>query len=509
MRRRIVSLWFPRLATDRLARERGPDRAGRPLAVTVEAGSRILLAGVDRIAEEAGLAPGMTLADARAVAAHLVTVPADSRAEVALLLRLGRWCGRYTPMVAADGADGLALDVTGCAHLLGGEAAMLADMTDRLERLGFAVSGALADTAGAARAVARFGRPGTVVPPGSTARTLERLPVVALGLDRESAAALVHLGLRRIGDLYGLPRGSLAARFGRDTVLRLDRALGHAAEPFDSLRDRAAPCERIAFAEPIGTRADIDAALAHLLECLCAGLERQGTGARRLELACHRVDGSAQMAVVGTARPLRDMAALARLFRDRLDGIDPGFGIEAMILSAPGVERQAAAQDRLDAVRDAAGGDATAALVERLGNRFGFNTVRRPIPVDSHLPDRAWYARPAVEAADGAAGWTVGILRPPRMLRRPEAVEAETGKVAEDEASAALSPPAAFRWRGRRHVVRHAEGPERIAPEWWRAGAGGTSGSCDYWRVEDGDGRRYWLCRSGRPPQWRLHGLFA
>jgi len=506
MRRRIVSLWFPRLATDRIVRDRGADRAARPLAVTAETGNRILLTAVDCVAEEAGLAPGMTLADARAVAADLATVPADPRAEAALLSRLARWCGRYTPMVATGGLDGLLLEVTGCAHLFGGETAMLTDMMERLGRLGFAVSGALADTAGAAWAVARFGRPGTVVPPGAAARALDRLPVAALGLDRETASGLAHLGLRRIGDLYGLPRGSLAARFGRETVLFLDRALGHAAEPFESLRDGSPPSERIAFAEPIGARSDIDAALAHLLERLCAGLERRGAGARRLELACHRVDGSAQMVAVGTARPLRDTAALARLFRDRLDVIDPGFGIEAMILSAPGIERQAATQERLDAARGPAGADAAAALVERLGNRFGFDAVRRAEPVDSHLPERAWRARPAVTPADGTSGWAGAVLRPPRMLRRPEPVEVEPQ---DDGGTPALSPPAAFRWRGRRHVVCRADGPERITPEWWRAEATRQPGPRDYWRIEDVEGRRYWLCRSGQPSQWRLHGLFA
>lgn len=507
MRRRFVSLWFPRLATDRVARDRGAAWSARPAATTAECGNRILLTGINRAAEEAGLAPGMTLADARAVVAGLATVPAEPAAEAELLGRLGRWCGRYTPLVARDGPDGLFLDVTGCAHLFGGEAALLRDVMARLDRLGFAVSAALADTAAAARAVARFAAPGTVVPPGSAARALERLPVAALGLDRESAAGLAHLGLRRIGDLYGLPRGSLAARFGRATVLQLDRALGHAAEPFDSLRDDAIPRERIAFAEPIGARSDIDTALGHLLGRMAARLERAGRGARRLELACHRVDGTAQMVAVGTARPLRDVAALARLFRERLDHLDPGFGIEAMILCAPGVERQAPAQETLDAARAAADADGIASLVERLGNRFGFDAVLRATPIDSHLPDRAWRLRPAAMAGEpggAAAVWSTAILRPPRLLRRPEPVQAEPGAEAHD-----LVPPAAFRWRGRRHVVRRAEGPERIAPEWWRADAHWASGARDYWCVEDEAGRRFWLCCTGRPRCWHLHGLFA
>ena len=513
MKRRFVSLWFPRLATDRLARERGRQvprdhgshPAGRPVAATVEIGNRVLLAAVDHAAEGAGLAPGMSLADARAIVADLRVLPADPRADAALLARLGRWCGRWTPLVAADGPDGLTLDCTGCAHLFGGEAAMLADMTGRLSRLGFAVAGALADTAGAARALARFGKPGAIAPPGGTARALERLPVAALGLDRDSAAGLATLGLRRIGDLYGLPRGSLAARFGRHTVQRLDRALGHAAEPFAALREEGMPREHIAFAEPVGTRGDIDAALEHLLELLNNRLERRGLGARRLELAFHRVDGTAQFIVIGTARPLRDPVALARLFRDRLDGVDPGFGIEAMLLSAPATDRLAETQAALEDARAAA--DGMAALVERLGNRFGFAALRRAVPVDSHLPERAWLAMPAVDgdpAADAGA-WPSGLPRPARLFPRPEPVEAEAGF----ETAAIVPPPAAFRWRGRRHVLHRAQGPERIAPEWWRDDPVWRDGVRDYWRVEDEQGRRFWLYRGGRPPGWHLHGLFA
>jgi protein ImuB len=218
MKKRIVSIWFPRLATDRIQRQRGAQWAARPLAAVVEAGNRIMLAGINRAAEQAGLAPGMTLADARAVAAHLATVPADARAQAALLARLARWGARYTPIAAPDGVDGLFLDITGCAHLFGGEADMLADMTGRLEGFGFAVTAGLADTPGAAWALARYGGSGTIARPGGTARALERLPVGALRLDREVAASLAHLGLRRIGDLYGMPRGSLAARFGQQSA---------------------------------------------------------------------------------------------------------------------------------------------------------------------------------------------------------------------------------------------------------------------------------------------------
>ena len=501
MKRRFVSIWFPRLATDRIQRQRGAEWAARPLAAVVETGNRIMLAGVNRAAEQAGLAPGMTLADARAVTAYLATAPADIGAQAALLARLARWCGRYTPIAAPDGTDGLFLDIAGCAHLFGGEAVMLADMTERLEAFGFATGAAVADTPGAAWALARHGGAGTIAPPGGTARALERLPVGALRLDREVAASLIQLGLRRIGDLYGIPRGSLAARFGQRTVLLLDRALGHAREAIGNSHRPARPRARIAFAEPIGARTDIDAALAYLLGDLCRKLEGAGQGARRLELIFHRVDGTAQMVAIGTVRPLRDEAALARLFRDRLDKVEPGFGIEAMVLAATAAEvlapTQAALEDRHGA------GNGAEALIDRLGNRFGFDAVRRPALQDSHLPDRAWRGMPAdaPPLAGTAADGRRIPPRPARLFPVPEPVEAEDGT--------ADGPPASFRWRGRRHRVAAAEGPERIAPEWWRDDPAWATGPRDYWRLEDAAGRRFWLCRVGAPPQWHLHGLFG
>ena len=504
MKKRIVSLWFPRLTTDRIQRQRGVEWASRPLATVVESGSRIMLAGVTRSAEQAGLVPGMALADARAVVAELATVPADIGAEAALLARLARWCGRYTPIVAIDGTDGLFLDVTGCAHLFGGETKMVEDMMGRLEALGFSAAAALADTPGAAWALARFGSPGTVAPPGAMARALERLPVGALRLDRQVAAGLAQSGLRRIGDLYGMPRGAIAARFGSISVLRLDQALGHAEEPLRSFRPVAMPRERIAFAEPIGKRSDIDMALRHLLVGLSASMECTGRGARRLELAFHTVDGAVQVLIVGTARALRDADVLARLFRDKLDGVDPGFGIEAMVLSAPANEPLAPAQGRLDEGRDEA---VAAVLIDRLGNRFGFDKVNYAVPVDSHSPDRAWRRRPALSGGKPEEGavWPTRPLRPVRMFSHPHPVEAEVPA----EAAAEGGPLAAFRWRGRRHAVRRAEGPERIAPEWWRLDPAWASGARDYWRIEDETGRRFWLSHTVRRPEWRLHGLFG
>jgi protein ImuB len=475
-------------------------------------GGRRVVVALDRAAERAGLAPGMPLADARAVEPGLVAVEADPAADARALDGLADWCGRYTPWVGLDSPDGLVLDVTGCAHLLGGEAALVADLLRRVRGFGYHARAALADTAAAAWALARFGPRGQgPVPPGRGRDALAPLPVAALRLDPATAAALGRLGLRRVGDLLDLPRASLATRFGAALVRRLDQALGRAADPVSPRRPVPPHAARLAFAEPISARASIDAALGRLLADLCRGLELAGRGARRVELSCFRADGRVERAGIGTARPVREPARLARLFAERLDRLDPGPGFDAMTLLA---EAEPQAPDQIALEGRGWGGapapltpssEALADLVDRLGNRLGPDRVHRPVPRASWWPERAVepgppLAPPPVPPAGGAP-WPRDRPRPVRLLRVPEPVEA-MAPVPDD-------PPVMFRWREAVHHVRRAEGPERIEPEWWRE----LAETRDYYRVEDGQGRRFWLFRAGlhlpgRHPRWFLHGVF-
>lgn len=529
MTRRVISLWLPRLATDRLRRagsgqaEAAP--SDRPLVLTTEAHGRRLLAAVDAAAAMAGLSPGMPLADAQALVPGLDVRPVEPAAEAALLARLAEWCGRYTPWTAVEGRDGIWLDVAGCAHLFGGEAALLDDLLARIRRFGFAARAALAATPGAAWALARHGaghadRP-VVVPPDGTAAAIAPLPVAALRLAPDAVDTLDRLGLRTVGDLCALPRPSLAARFGEAAVRRLDQALGRVAEPISPQRP-AAPFEaRLAFAEPIGHPDDIARGLRRLLEDLERRLERAGRGGRRLELTLFRVDGSVRRSAIGTARAVRAPDHLARLFAERLASLDPGFGIETMVLSATATEtlapRQAEAAGLGTGGLGAAGAppDSLAALLDRLGNRLGFGRISRLRPVDSHLPERAQRLVPAgLPPSLPPPGGRVGVggdrrTRPLRLLRDPEPAVPLTPE-GEDGA-----PPAVFRWRRRVHQLRRAEGPERIAPEWWQRDRGRAGGTRDYWRVEDAEGRRLWLYREGAREggegegRWLVQGLFA
>lgn len=470
----------------------------------------------------------MTLADARAVLPDLVTLPSDARADAAMMERLARWCGAYTPWVSLEGPDGLWLDVTGCAHLRGGEQALLDDLLERLKGYGFSVRGALADTPGAAWALARCGEERAVVPSGKTRDALAPLPAAALRLDSETLSKLSRLGLRRIGDLYALPRISLANRFRLEVVQRLDQALGRLAEPITPRPHERPYRERIAFPEPLVQASDIAEALKLLLQRLCTRLRQAHYGCRSLEFHCHRVDGATQSLEIGTARPMRDPKQLARLFAEHLGGLDPAFGFEALVLKASGVEPLGAIQEAItvgeegdgEASAGTADESGTAHLIDRLGNRLGFDRVLRLQAVASYLPERAYRALPASESLSAGvhadevenddSQHKTRPLRPIRLLQRPEQVETLSLLPPGEPGM----PPAVFRWRRIRHRVRAAEGPERLTPEWWQGDPGWRGGTRDYWRVEDEAGGRFWLyregpLRSGVPVTWFLHGFFA
>lgn len=516
-------------------------------------GGRALLAAVDEAAAAAGLVPGMALADARALIPDLAVRLADPAGDAAALARLAEWCSRYSPWVAVDGADGLFIDVTGCAHLFGGEAALLADLGHRLGRLGHGVRPALADTPGAAWAAARFAGPrfgadgaaeGAILPPGTTREAIAGLPVAALRLGAALAAELERLGLKTVADLYPLPRAALLRRFGPEPGRRLDQALGRIEEPINPRLPASPRVARLAFAEPVIEAEGIAAALDRLLTVLCRHLATEALGARRLRLALYRVDGGLQRFTVGTSRPNRDALSLRRLFAAALERVDPGFGIEAMVLMAEAAEpldplqmvlAEAGAGAPSPAERpvpeaDAAAATGTAsaatidtevglpsstaepvaktlppavdpvalaALADRFANGREPAPLARPALCESHLPERAVLEVRAFARAAGS--WPDAARRPVRLLACPEPVETEP---ASPEAL-----PTSFRWQARPHHIRMAEGPERIAPEWWRPAA--SPGTRDYYRVEDSEGRRFWLYRDAAAARWYLHGLFA
>jgi len=455
----------------------------------------------------------MPLAEAQALVPGLAIAEADPAGDAAALARLAVWCLRYTPLTAPDPPDGVWLDITGCAHLAGGETALLEELIARLARAGIAARAGLADTPGAAHALARFAAdPLAIAAPGRSAESLAPLPVAALRLDEDSTALLRRLGLETIGALLAAPRAPFTRRFGPALLRRLDQALGRAPEPLAPATPPEAPQHRLAFAEPLLTAEALAAAIGTLAGTVCARLDRTGQGALRLDLIIERVDGSVQALRVGTASPTRDPGHLARLLRERLERVDPGFGVEAMRLVVSLAAALPAEQQRAPLHGEAPAPD-LAPLIDRLQNRFGAGHVYAVEELESDLPERSLRhvlppsPRPSPPpGAERVRGIWGKYPRPSRLFSHPQPIQALA--VLPDH------PPAAFIWRHVRHRVRRADGPERITGEWWRAD-NEAEAVRDYWAVEDETGRRFWLFRSGDAADpatgdlsWYLHGLF-
>ena len=435
-----------------------------------------------------GLVPGLTLADAQARQPSLVVCDAEPEAEARLLERVADACARFTPLVALDGRDGLMLDVSGVAHLFGGEEGLVAEVEARLSRQGLTVAPGLADSPRAAWALARFSLR-RIARAGLAGKDFARLyhdmPVAALGLDAETCADMARAGLRRIGDLAMRPRAPIAARFGAETIARLDALAGEERGAISPRFPAPELSVERRFASPIATSEAAFVALARLADDLAALLEQHGKGARRLELMLFRVDGGARRVQVGAGRPLAEGKAMARLFAERLAGgaeeeIDAGFGIDLMRLSCLVAERVAPAQGEWERLEESAGARALADLVDRLSARLGTRRVTRLELVSAHLPEQAVAATPAALAEARAAGQGERVApadaptRPLRLFERPEPIETL--------AEVPDGPPLRFRWRRVLHEVAAIEGPERIAAPWWRRPGAPTR---DYFRAED------------------------
>ncbi|WP_164749814.1 DNA polymerase Y family protein [Nitratireductor alexandrii] len=478
------------------------------------------IAALDERAEALGLKPGLGIADARAMHPDVEIVDAQPQADRRLLESLADWCDRYTPLVALDGSDGLFLDITGCAHLFGNEKRMLDDILSRLFHQGFDARAGLGASPGIAWAAARFLSP-AIVPPGEEGETLAPLPLAALRIAPAVRAGLESVGLKTAGAIMAAPRAPLARRFGAALLTRLDQALDRAEEAITPRLPVPPLSVERHLAEPVVLADDIERLVGLLAASLRAELERRGEGAHVLQLALFRVDGAMQRLAVGAARPLRDPALIERLFRERLaafeDRLDAGCGFELVRLSVLKAAPFALEQTDLAGASTAAGED-LALFTDRVRARLGETALLRPVLVESHRPERAaaFVAAEMPEGRDGRArpdnsapdpAGTVDMAdRPIRLFRHPEPVDVVAAEVPE-------GPPLRFRWRRAVHRVARAEGPERIAAEWWRDPQ--DMPTRDYFRVEDDDGRRYWLFRQGfygaaeTMPRWFVHGVFA
>lgn len=457
-------------------------------------------------AQAAGLHVGMAAAKALALIPGLLTDDANAVADAKELERLALWLlQRTSPIVATDAPDGIVIDSTGADHLHGGEQAMLEGIVGRLAMSGVTARAAVADTWGAAHALARCSNASTfIAPAGEGPRLLRRLPLEALRIAPALAAKLRPMGFETIGDLLDQPRAPLTLRFGPEIALRIDQALGNVAEPVAPIRSPDVVETRRSFAEPIGAPETIAKYVSKLVIELCDRLEARGLGARRLDLLCQRVDSHTQAVRVGMATPVRDPKRLTRLLCDKIETIEPGFGIEVMTLAAtiaePTDRKQIANSLIEETVTDVSD------LIDVLTNRVGNKAVYRLAPVASDLPERSVCRVPAMSPETGG-NWPAHWPRPARLLQFPEPVE--TMALLPDQ------PPVTFTWRGVRRRVRCADGPERVFGEWWKRDAEAISVR-DYFRVEDEAGERFWLYRAGDGEnvatgshRWFLHGIFG
>ncbi len=514
MARRILSLHLPRFAVERWStlQARRPATGAdaqpddRPLALVLEGPHGPVVHAVSAAAERAGVRCGSRVVDMRALCPDLRVAHADPGADLLALRRLMLWARRWCPWTAVDGTDALVLDITGSDHLWGGEAALLHEIETRLAGLGLTAALAIAPTRGAAWALARFGTGQEICSAEALTARIAPLPVRALRLDATTVLALDRLGLSRVATLAQVPRLSLARRFGRgapwsDPLLRLDQITGQVAEPIDSPDDPPRFAVTARLAEPV---IDPLPHLPALAAELCAALEAAGFGARRVTLTLYRTDGEVAATEAATSQPSRDAGHLLRLFDGRLERLDPGFGFDLIALAASVAEALPGLQRRLD------GGAETAAdlarLVDRLSARFGAQALTRPMPRGSHIPERQTGWIPALSATAPGAASPPRRDRPLRLFASPEEVRVLY--------AVPEGPPAQFVWRRQTLRVARFAGPERIAPEWWSDRPG--SRLRDYYRVEDQNGRRFWLYREGvlqdgrgGVPRWFVHGAFG
>ncbi|MBR0756978.1 DNA polymerase Y family protein [Bradyrhizobium jicamae] len=481
----------------------------------------ILIQSLDEAAVRAGLSIGLPLANARAICPELIVYDADPLADAKTLNDIADWCDRFTPLVALDLPYGLFLDITGCAHLFGGERALLQSVTGALSRRGFAVSGAIAGTSIAARTLTRHAS-GKIIADGEEADAVGPLPVSALGAADAITAGLRRAGLKTIGDVASRAPHEISARFGAAFTTLLGHALGQGDAPISPRKPLPDYIVEKRFPEPVATDTVIAMTLTHLAGMLVSAMDKQGKGARQLEASFFRTDGAVRTIVVDTGRPVTKSDMIDRLFRERLDALsdplDPGFGFDLIRLAAGRTEIVVQQQRDLDAnVHD---NDELSALIDRIAARIGGKRVVVHLPLDSHIPERAALAVPAQQnlAVATAAAWPERIageppLRPLRLFDRPEPIKVPFAAVPD-------GPPHQFTWRRALHAVVRVEGPERIAMEWWKQD--GQSLTRDYFRVEDAEGQRFWIFRDGlyenelrdeegKPvtANWYVHGLFA
>ncbi len=500
MAKRYVSIWFRQLKTDWFI-IRQPSLCHLSFVLSEAVHGRMIITAASPAAQAEGINTGMLVADARAISPSLQVFDDIPDLPGKLLTRLAEWCIRFTPSVSIDLPDGLILDVSGCAHLWGGDSFYLDTITKRLQERGYHISAGMADTIGGSWAVARYSKESFIIEKNRQAEALLTLPVASLRIETAVIDRLNKLGLRLVGQIINMPQAVLKRRFGQSLIQQLQQALGleeeiiHPVQPVEPYQERL-PC-----LEPIVTRAGIEIALQKLIDSLCRRLQQEGKGLRLAKFKCYRVDGKMESIETGTNRATHHATHLFTLFEDKIAGIEPGLGIELFILDGLKTEAVISLQEKLWKLDSGLADIKLSELLDRIASKMGAGCIHRYLPDEHYWPERSYKLANSLDE-QSTTNWKQNSRRPLQLLAKPEPVEV-TAPVPD-------YPPMLFRYKGILHKIIKANGPERIEQEWWIQ----QGEHRDYYCVEDENGYRYWLFRSGHYTpeklyQWFIHGFFS
>jgi protein ImuB len=501
MPKRFVTIWFRNLKTDWHS-IRQPKLRSIPFVLAIPDHGRKIITASNHLAQQQGIEAGMVVADAKAIFPSLKIIDDDPTLPEKLLKAIAKFCIRYTDAVTLDLPDGVFLDVTGCAHLWGGEKNYISEINERLSNKGYDVRATIADTIGAAWAIAHYGGSSPIIESGKQMEAILNLPPAALRLDPEVTDRLYKLGLRKISRFINMPRAALRRRFGMHTILRINQALGNEEEKIQPIIPVEPFRERLPCLEPIVTLTGIEIALEKLLDTICAKLKAEGKGIRKTVFSCYRVDNKTEQIEIGTNRATANAKHLFKLFEEKIQTIEPALGIELFMLEVTKTEKIFTRQEKIWNTTGGADDPAIAELMDRLTNRFGASPIIRYQPDEHHLPERSYKKANELFSTADRISWTVDRPRPITLLPCPEPIEV-TAPIPD-------YPPMNFRYKNQLHKIKKADGPERIEPEWWI----NEGRHRDYYAVEDEAGARYWIFRAGhyvrdRSPNWFIHGFFA
>lgn len=497
MYRRFAAIWFCYLTTDWMIRRR-PALHDIPFVLAMPEHGRMIVKEVSAVAQKKGISPGMVVADCRAILPGIQVFDNMKECRGKLLHAIGEWCLRYTPVVAVDLPDGLILDISGCPHLWGGEQPYLENLVTELNKYGYYVKGAIADTVGIAWAVSRYGRERLTVVPHKEQSVLYDLPPSALRLESPTLERLTKLGFYRIRDFIHLPPRALSRRFDDQLLKRLDQALGQEPEAIQPIRPIQAYVESLPCLEPICTAVGIEVALVKLLEMLHIRLKKEGKGVRSCIFKGQRVDGDMQQITIATTHASKNVTHLFKLFSLQIERLKPDLGFELFMIESPVVEELFPDEKTLWGVERDDNENEISELLDRIAGKIGRPAICRYLPEARHWPERSFRAtsslkeRPQIPWPDQ--------LRPIYLLPRPEQIQV-THSVSESFMF--------FMYKGRIRKIQRMDGPERIECEWWIK----KERPRDYYRAEDEEGERYWLFRyvlhDMSKSEWFLHGFFA